>query len=119
MNESYIVGLFTLAGSAFGFLSALVIANRNARLEERKHFRELGLKIAFYMSQREDEMAQKLADLTKQPRITPPVSVFVVYGLKMMEIASDTSLPSHEVGIQLAQLNKFTDALIAEIRAQK
>ena len=112
MNEAYIGGLIALAGSALGFLGALVIADRNARAEERKHFRELGLQVAFAKFKKEGEIAQKMADLTGQIRVIPPISVFVVDGIKMMEVASDKGLSADEVGVKLSELNDFTEAVI-------
>ena len=118
MSDTYIVGLFTLAGSALGFIGALLIANRTAKIEERKHFRELGLQLAFHLAKQEEIMAQKLADATGEIRFTPPISAWVAHSLKMMEIVSDTSLESTDIGKRLSELNKFTESVISEIRSR-
>jgi gas vesicle protein len=119
MSDAYVVGFFALAGSALGFIGALLIANRTAKTEERKHFREIGLQVAFHMAKQEEIMAQKLADLTGEIKVTPPMSAWVVHSLKMMEIVSDTSLTSTEVGKRLSELNKFTESVINELRSRR
>jgi hypothetical protein len=124
-----IAGAFGLIGAIVGVCGALFIAARTARIDEqrhlrelgmkdRQHFRELGLQVAHTKFKKEQEMAQKIADLTGEIRSTPPFSVFVVDGIKMMEIVSDSRLSADEVGVRLAALNDFNESVIKEIRAK-
>jgi hypothetical protein len=104
MSEPYIIGLFTLAGTGLGALIMFAAADRTARIEERKHFRELGLKVAMTKF----EGCSKLADATGKLQDIPPFEAFVLEGIKFMDIVSTPGLSAVETAKRLTELRDFS-----------
>ena len=85
---------------------------RTTRLEERKHFRELGLKVAILNYERNAALAQQLANLKGGFVDTPPLEVFVIKGMKFMDIVATPNISATEAGRRLADLQDFTSTVI-------
>jgi hypothetical protein len=111
MSDPYVVGIFTLAGAIVGVCGALAVAARAARAEERKHFRELGLKVALTNFEACMKMAQSATDRFNQPLHVPPLKTFIIQGIRLMEIVSDTSLSADEMAQRVAKMEDFTQEI--------
>jgi hypothetical protein len=118
MTDAYIVGIFTLAGTAVGGWISYAVAARTARIEERKHFRELGLKVALTKFEECSKFAQQLADATGKFQEIPPFEAFVIDGVKFMDIVSTPGLSAQETARRMAELRDFTKT-IREAAKQK
>ncbi len=119
MTATYVVGMFTLAGSALGFLGALVIAHLAARAEAKRQTRDLGIKIALAHLEHRMKEGQALAEATESEIEVKPISIFVVEGIKMAEIISNPRLSGDEIGQALAKLTSFTNAVQRGINDKK
>ena len=75
-----------LLGSVIGIYGTLIITDRTTRLEERKHFRELGLKVAIINYERNAALAQQVANAKGLGAVVeiPPFEVFVIKGIKFI-----------------------------------
>ena len=111
MSDSYIVGIFTLAGAALGSWVTFAIAAKTARIEERKHFRELGLKVALTKFEGCTKLAQQLANESGKFQPVPPFEAFVVNGVKLMEIVSTPDLSADEIARRIAKIPDLTQAV--------
>ena len=117
MSEPYIVGIIALAGTGLGALIMYAAAARTARIEERKHFRELGLKIALTKFESCVKSAQAITDLTGQPSEVPHFEIFVIEGIKLMEIVqSEPNIGADEIGRRIKRLRDFTKNVIISIK---
>src|ERR1017187_8382575 len=100
MSEVVLVAAITAAstlfGAAIGVWGTLAATDRTARLEERKHFRELGLKVALTKIEGCSKLAQQLADATGKFQEIPPFEAFVIESTKFMDIVSTPGLRAHE-----------------------
>jgi hypothetical protein len=112
MIDAYIVGVFTLAGTALGAWVSYAVAARNARIEERKHFRELGLKVALTKFEGCAKLAQQLANTTGKFQEIPPFEAFVIDGVKFMDIVATPGLSAHETARRMAELRDFNKVII-------
>jgi hypothetical protein len=114
VSESYTVGLFTIAGVVLTFLFDQLRSERAARFEERKHFRELGLKVAILKYERNAALAQQVANLKGPGAVveTPPLEVFVIKGIKFMEIVATPNLSADAAIRRLTELEDFTSTVI-------
>lgn len=112
MSDSFIVGIFTLAGTALGICATFAVAARTARIEERKHFRELGFKMALAKFEKNMEMAQQLADATGKFQEAPPFEAFVIEGIKFMDIVATPGLSATETARRMAHLRDFTQIIV-------
>ena len=90
-----------------GMLGSLLVSNRIARIEERKHFRELGIKIALVLYNECKEAAQKNANASGITRTMPPFTLFLINGIRTMEIVGDTRLTAEEVGRRTSEFFAF------------
>ena len=108
----------TLVGTALGVWGTFAVTNRTARLEERKHFRELGLQIAITKFEGCSKLAQQLADATGKFQEIPPFEAFVIESTKFMDIVATPGLSAHETARRLALLRDFTKT-IREAAKQK
>jgi hypothetical protein len=115
MDNAYISGLFGLLGTGLGALIALTVLNRTIGAEERKHLRELGIKIAILRYEKHCEMMKEIAEKFHTTCEVPPFSTFVVEGMRMIEIVENVQLSSDQVGQQLADLNIFRQNVVSEI----
>jgi hypothetical protein len=111
MSDSYIVGIFTLAGAALGSWVTFAVAAKTARIEERKHFRELGLKVALTKFEGCMKLAQQLANETGKFQPVPPFEAFVINGVKLMEIVSTPGLSADEIARRMAKISDLTQAI--------
>lgn len=111
MTDAYIVGIFTIAGTALGAWVSYAVAARTARIEERKHFRELGLKVALTKFEGCSKLAQQLANVTGKLQEIPPFEAFVIDGVKFMDIVSTPGLNAHETARRMAELRDFTKTI--------
>jgi HAMP domain-containing protein len=118
MDTAYISGLFALLGTLLGLIVSLAISNRTERTQERKHFRELGMQIALLNYKNRLEMAQKISDLTHSVQEIPPFPLFVIEGIRTMEIVGDTRLTAKEVGRRISELFAFYKAVAKETEQQ-
>lgn len=108
MANEYVVGLFTLAGGLIGGGFTWLAARRRDRLEERKHLRELALKLAVLKFERTEALAQALADRTGKFQEHPPIEAFVLHALRFMDLLDQPGLTPEELGRRLAELQTFS-----------
>ena len=129
MSDAYVTGLFTLAGTGLGFLGALLIANRTAKVEERRHireiqsrerqhYRELGMKMALNKSEWCAKLAQQLANATGRFQEFPPFEAFIIDAMKFMDIVATPDLSAEEMARRMAELRDFIK-IIRESAKQK
>ena len=118
MTDAYIVGIFTIAGTTLGAWVSYAVAARTARIEERKHFRELGLKVTLTKFEGCSKLAQQLADATGKFQEIPPFEAFVIDGVKFMDIVATPGLSAHETARRMSELRDFTKT-IREAAKQK
>jgi hypothetical protein len=120
MNE-FVLVLVAIVGGASGIIGVIIggkissaAADRTARIEERKHFRELGLKIAIINHERNAALAQQVANLKGLGAIVnaPPLEVFVIKGIRFMEIVATSNISADETARRLADLQVFTETVI-------
>lgn len=100
-----------LVGAAIGLCGALAISRRAARLDERKHFRELGLKIGLTNFEHCTQLAQAAANRYQRFFEVPPLKVFVIQGIKLMEIVSDDTLSADEMARRISESEDFTQSI--------
>lgn len=116
MNETVLVcilsGSFGFLGVVIGVWSSYAVAARTARIEERKHFRELGLKVALTKFEGCAKLAQQVADATGRFQEMPPFEAFVIDGVKFMDIVSTPGLSAHETARQMAELRDFSKIIV-------
>jgi hypothetical protein len=105
-----------LLGTALGALAsgatAVFITHITKRSEERRHFRELGLKVALTNFEYCMKLAQSAADRYKQMIPVPPLKAFVIQGIKLMEIVSDETLSADEMARRIAASEDFTQTIV-------
>lgn len=115
MSDTIILCIITAASSLLGItigvLSTAYAAARRDRIEERKHFRELGLKVAVTKYEGCARLAQQLADATGKAQATPNFESFVVEGVKFMDILSTPGLSAQEMARRMAELRDFTHTI--------
>jgi hypothetical protein len=119
IDAGIITGCFTLGGVAIGSISTWFISVRNAKLESQRHIRELGLQLALTHFEHRWKEAEAIAEATKTDMRVQPFSMFVIEGMKMAEIVSDTKLTPYEIGQRLAGLPTFTKTVQRGIDANK
>ena len=107
-DPNIITGIFALSGVAIGSLATFFISSRTAKLEDRRHIRELGLQLATTNLEHRMREAQAIADKTGRILEIPSLTIFVVEGIKMAEIICDPRLNAYEMGQRLAGLPTFT-----------
>lgn len=116
MNDIIIAAIIgtggALLGGIMGIYGTLIITDRTTRLEERKHFRELGLKVAIINHDKNAAMAQQLANQTGRTVETPPLEVFVIKGMKFMDIVATPNINAAETARRLTLLQDFTSTVI-------
>ena len=119
MSDAYIVGIFTIAGTSLGAWVSYAVAARNARIEERKHFRELGLKMALTKFEKNMELAQQLADATGRFQEVRPFEAFVIEGIKFMDIVATPNLSADEMARRMSDLRDFTQTIVYAAKQKK
>jgi hypothetical protein len=116
MNDIILAGIvsggFGLLGVVIGIWSTSAVAARNARIEERKHFRELGLKMALTKFEKNMELAQQLANATGKFQEVRPFEAFVIEGFKFMDIVSTPNLSASQMARRMADLRDFTMTVV-------
>jgi hypothetical protein len=116
MNETILVcvlsGSFGLLGVVIGIWSTSAVAARTARIEERKHFRELGLKVALTKFEGCSKLAQQLANSTGRFQEIPPFEAFVIEGIKFMDIVSTPGLSANETARRMSELREFSKTIV-------
>jgi len=92
--------------------STSAAATRTARIEERKHFLELGLKVALINFEKVLASAQQLANITGRTLEHPHFEVFVIKGIKFMDIVATPNISATEIAGQMNRLQDFTETII-------
>lgn len=105
-------GLFGLLGAVVGVFGALAVSNRTAKLEEKKHFRELGLKVALTKFEKNGQLAQQLANATGKFQEIPPLEAFVIDGFKFMDIVASSNMDAHTTARRMAELRDFNKIIV-------
>jgi|ERR1035441_6768350 hypothetical protein len=103
---------FTLLGVIIGAWIMSAVAARTARIEERKHFRELGLKVALTKFEGCSKLAQQLANASGKFQDMPPFEAFVIDGVKFMDIVATPGLSARETARRMAELRDFSKIII-------
>ena len=125
MNEIVLI-LVAIIGGASGLVGVIIggkissaAANRAARLEERRHLREIGLKVGLTNFEYCMKLAQSAADRYQQFMPVPPLKAFVIQGIKLMEIASDQNLSAQEMARRIAESEDFTQTIVRAAQERK
>jgi hypothetical protein len=109
-----------LLGVIIGAWIMYAAAARTARIEESKHYRELGLKIALTKFESCVKSAQAITDLTGQPSEVPHFEIFVIEGIKLMEIVqSEPNISADEMGRRIKQLSYGDCPIRAEYQRRR
>jgi hypothetical protein len=111
--------VYGLIGSLIG--GGLVLFGQwlNRRQEDRRHLRELGLKMGLARHENCVRAAQQIADDTKQVVPIPPFEVCVVDGVRLMEIVSTPGLSAVEMAKRIAQYRDYSQAVLDSIQRKK
>lgn len=104
-------GLFALLGASIGGLISYLTAARAARAEERRHLRELALKVALTKFEGCQALAQQLANATGNFQPVPPLDEFILQAVRLMDIAGDSRLSAAEATRRLRELSDFARAI--------
>ena len=111
-----VVGLIgAVFGAIVGAASSLLTAFLTRSTEERKHYRELGVKVAMAKFEQHQVLAQKVADATGQAVPIPPFDAFLLHAVRLMEIVSNRNLNSDQIASRMKHLTDFTN----EVRAKQ
>jgi hypothetical protein len=105
-------GAFGLICAVIGVCGTLIVTARTARIEERRHFRELGLKVALTNFEHCMALAQSAADKYNETFQVPPLKAFVIQGIKLMEIISESNISAQEMAKRIADSEDFTQTII-------
>lgn len=123
MSDVVFVALITsgtsLLAAVIGLGGAWAINARTVRLEERKHFRELALKVALVKFESCERLAQQLANATGKLTPVPPLDAFVIDAMKFMDIVSAPGLSARETGRRLAALRDFNKVVRETAQPQR
>ena len=107
MDSNVVTGLFTLAGTLLGAIGTYAVTVRTARMENQRHLRELGLKLALTNFDFFTKQAQAEANMTRQSIPVLPLSLFAAEGIKLAEILTNQRLTPDEIGKAIADLKFF------------
>jgi len=80
------------------------------RSEEQRALRELAMKMALENWKERREMAKFIGEKTQQTQYIPPVDVFIIHMLKVSELVCSKKLTPENVGLELTEIWKITNA---------
>jgi hypothetical protein len=116
MSDSIIIGIFTILGTGLGAWITYASAAKAARIEEQKHVRELGLKVALVNFENCMKLAQSAASAYHETFTVPPLKGFIVQGIKLMEIISDPTLDAQEMARRINASEDFAQVIIHAVK---
>lgn len=94
---------FTLLGSLISVFATLA----TTRYENRRHIRDVGVKLALAHFESRVKEQQALADATGKMREVNALPVFFAEAMKVAEIVSNPKLNGFDIGWRLAELPRF------------
>jgi hypothetical protein len=133
-----IVGIIGVGGIIIGVIGSLFISARTARIEEQRHlreldfrdkqqrqelelrdrqqFRELGIRVGLANFEQCMALAKSAANRFHEPFRVPPLTGFIIQGIKQMEIVSDPHLSAEEMARKIAECEDFAQTFILAAR---
>jgi cysteinyl-tRNA synthetase len=98
-----IVALAAIVSSMVGALSALLIAWLTKKYEDRRHLREIAINTAY----KEWEYMANYLRSTREGGEQLPLSSYVLFTAKIVEMALDKTLNSENIEARLAELHSM------------
>ena len=114
-NQSIIAGFFGIFGSVIGMFATIAVTRR----EDKRHVREIGLKLAMVNLEQRIKEQQALADETGQIQEVLPLPILVAEAMKAAEIVSNSCLSADEIGHRLADMETFTVKVFLAMKSKK
>jgi hypothetical protein len=116
---SALIGISAAIGSVMGALFSLLGIWLTNRSQERRHHWELGVQVALAKYKKFDEYAQWAANEFGREFRVPPFNVFLIDGIRIMEIVSNKRLNADQIAHRISELIDFTKEIDEAVQTER
>ena len=114
-TPAIITGFFTIFGSSMAVIGTIFVTRR----DDKRHIRELGLKLALVNLEQRIKEQQAIADATGKIQEVLPLPVLVAESMRVAEIVSNPRLSGDEIGRRLAGLSGFAGTMLKAMQPKE
>lgn len=118
-NPQILGALLVLAGVIVGAVSSWILAFINRRFDDRRHLRELAIKTAVSLWERELELAKLRSDAKGASEFVAPVDSYIIHMLLLAELLSRKKIAANEIAADLARIREVSHKAADSVKPQR